>query len=160
VIFVIFGTERFPFDRLACEVESMKINNIIQDDVFMQLGSCTYEPKHCAWERYLSFDKMMENISRAQFVIAHAGAGTTLLCLHLEKKPIIVTRQKKYGEHLDNHQMPFGKMMERLNYAYVAYDVDDLKNCFNKAGTELLMHRPPDYNNTELVQFLDSYIEM
>ena len=58
MIFVIHGTEAFPFDRLAKEIDALKADGTLADEVFMQLGSCTYEPTHCAFERYLSFGEM------------------------------------------------------------------------------------------------------
>jgi UDP-N-acetylglucosamine transferase subunit ALG13 len=132
MIFVIHGTEAFPFDRMAKEIDALKGDGTLTDDVFMQLGSCTYEPKHCKFERYLSFGEMRENIAAADLVISHAGAGSTLLCLEIGKRPIIVTRQHKHNEHVDDHQIPFAKMMEKRNYVVVAYDPSELRDCIAK----------------------------
>ena len=128
MIFVIMGIERFPFDRLVSCIDSLVESGKIVDAVFIQLGSTTYEPRHCQWERFLSFDKMRENIEAATLIIAHAGAGTTLLCLTLGKKPILVPRKKEHKEHVDDHQVLFAKKMEELGYASVVWEVDRLIN--------------------------------
>ena len=108
------GTEKFPFNRLVKEVDALVRDNKIDDSVFMQIGSCTYEPTHCKWERFLSFDDMYRKIEKADVIIAHAGAGTTLLCLQNGKKPILIPRQEELKEHVDNHQKVFAKKMQEL----------------------------------------------
>ncbi len=130
MIFVITGSEAYPFDRLIKEIDLLKKNKIITDDVFVQLGSCNYTPSSCSYEKWLPFNKMRENIASSELVISHAGAGTTLLCLEMGKIPIIVTRRKKYGEHLDDHQLEFSEMMDKLGYAKVAYDVSELSDVY------------------------------
>jgi UDP-N-acetylglucosamine transferase subunit ALG13 len=141
MIFVITGTEAFPFNRLIEELERLKQERLIKDDIYIQLGSCTYIPANCTFDNWLPFNIMCENILKADVVIAHAGAGTTLLCLELGKTPIIVTRQKCYNEHLDDHQVPFAKMMEKLDYAVVAYDISEIHICMEK-----LLMRKKDKN--------------
>ncbi|MDY6934873.1 MAG: PssE/Cps14G family polysaccharide biosynthesis glycosyltransferase [Spirochaetota bacterium] len=159
MIFVITGTEKFPFDRLIQEVDSLKSDNILKDDVYVQLGSCKYEPIHCAWDRYITFNEMRNNIQKAETVIAHAGAGTTLLCLELGKTPIIVTRLKKYGEHLDDHQVPFARMMQKLNYVIVAYEVGDLRDCIENLNAYSSSVTQFTKDNTKLVNHLNSLIQ-
>jgi len=132
MIFVITGSEAFPFNRLIEELDLMKKNKVICTDVFIQLGSCNYIPSFCRYEKWLPFNKMRENIAASELVISHAGAGTTLLCLEMGKPLLIVTRRKKYGEHLDDHQVEFGEMMDKLGYAAVAYDVSELVGVYEK----------------------------
>jgi len=132
MIFVITGSEAFPFDRLIQEIDLMKKNQIISTEVFIQLGSCNYIPSNCTWEKWLPFNKMRDNIASADLVIAHAGAGTTLLCLEMSKSPILVTRRSKHGEHVDDHQVEFALKMDKLGYASVAFDVEELKNIYQQ----------------------------
>jgi len=158
MIFVITGTEAFPFNRLIIEIDRLKKKNQIHDDVQIQLGSCTYKPEYCTWTNWLPFDIMCEKIREASIVIAHAGAGTTLLCLELGKTPVIVTRLKSYSEHLDDHQIPFAKMMEQLNYAIVAYDVSEIGDCMEKLANR---NNDNQYkkNNVMLVNYLDEWVK-
>ena len=157
MIFVITGTEAFPFDRLIKEIDMIKNNGIIRDEVFIQLGSCNYEPEYCRWKKWLSFGEMCEHIRNASEVIAHAGAGTTLLCLELDKTPILVTRKKAFGEHLDDHQVPFAQMMEKLNYVIAVYDAGDLKKIFKNPSVKNST-RKLKKDNSMLVNYLNSWI--
>jgi UDP-N-acetylglucosamine transferase subunit ALG13 len=159
MIFVITGTESFPFNRFIKEIDALKKNNSIKDSVFVQLGSCSYEPEHCSWKRFLSFGEMSEHIQKASLVIAHAGAGTTLLCLQLGKRPLLVTRKKKYGEHLDDHQVPFAQNMKKLGYAVVAYEIDEIAGClkeFNDPSSHISQIKK---DNSVLLRYLDAYIQ-
>ncbi len=158
MIFVITGTEAYPFNRLISEIDKLKMEKNITDEVYIQLGSCTFKPEFCTWDNWLPFDKMCENIKKADIVITHAGAGTTLLCLDLGKKPIIVTRQKRYNEHLDDHQVPFAKMMESLEYAIVAYDVREIRGCMEKLIMNKNQQTKYKKNNSTLVTYLNSWL--
>ena len=158
MIFVITGTEAYPFNRLIEKIDRLKENKKIQDDVFIQLGSCTFVPEHCSWKQWLSFSEMKEHINNSNIVITHAGAGTTLLCLELGKKPLLVTRKKKYGEHLDDHQVPFARMMEKLQYAFVAYDVESIENYLGEMVNGVGDMKKMVKNNSALISFLESYL--
>lgn len=159
MIFVITGTEAFPFNRLMAELDRLKETGQIKDEIFIQSGSCTFEPQRCKSVTWLPFDAMCENIKKADMVIAHAGAGTTLLCLELGKTPIIVTRQKRFDEHLDDHQVPFAKMMEKLDYAFVAYDVSEIYNCVEKLLSRNNNTLKYKKDNSALITYLNDWLK-
>lgn len=154
MIFVILGTEKFPFNRLVKEVDILTGNNTISDSVFMQIGSCTYEPIHCRWERFLSFGDMCKKIEEADLIITHAGAGTTLLCLQYGKKPILVPRQKKFKEHVDDHQVIFAKKMQELGHASIAFDIKDLADIIHTHEKTKMLENPAKSGTSELTKYL------
>ena len=47
MIFVTVGTHEQQFDRLIKEVDRLKKENLIQDEVFIQTGYSNYIPKYC-----------------------------------------------------------------------------------------------------------------
>ena len=95
MIFVTVGTHEQQFNRLIEEIDRLKGNGIIKDEVVMQTGYCTYEPKYCEWSELLPYDQMLENVEKADIVIADvpcSGYGV------IGKKPEIkyrVTPQKQ-----------------------------------------------------------------
>lgn len=160
MIFVITGTEQFPFDRLVQEVDRLKRLKIFDDDVFVQLGSCNYEPEHCSWKRFLSFDEMASRIQSANLTIAHAGAGTTLLCLRLMKQPILVTRMKKYGEHIDDHQVLFAENFEANWQIDAVYEVGDLERTVRRRLSEESASTPATLDGAkDLVQYMETLLD-
>jgi UDP-N-acetylglucosamine transferase subunit ALG13 len=101
---------------------------------------------------------MRARIADSNLVIAHAGAGTTLLCLEMGKTPLLVTRRKAHGEHLDDHQIPFARMMDSHGYAVVAYDVEELPACLEKIRTFKANGGSGGENRASLVSYLESWL--
>ena len=161
MIFVILGTEKFPFNRLVKEVDILTGNNTIGDSVFMQIGSCTYEPIHCRWERFLSFGDMCKKIEEADLIITHAGAGTTLLCLQYGKKPILMPRQKEFKEHVDNHQVVFAEKMQEKNLADVVLKTGDLAKIISvdKDKTKKQKRLSIKIQSSELTKYLNELLD-
>ena len=74
MIFVTVGTHEQPFDRLIKKVDELKRDGIIKEDVMMQTGFSTYEPKYCRWSRLIPYQEMVKNVTDARIVITHGGA--------------------------------------------------------------------------------------
>jgi UDP-N-acetylglucosamine transferase subunit ALG13 len=126
VIFVITGMEVHPFDRLARAVDELARTGAAGEDIFMQLGTCVYEPRHTRFERFLPFGDVRERIQRASVVVTHAGAGSALLCIEQGKHPIAVPRRSSLGEHVDDHQLPFAEKLEAARLVTVVREMDEL----------------------------------
>lgn len=127
MIFVTVGSERFPFDRLIRAVDELAQRRVLQD-VHCQIGTSTYHPKHCRWETFIPFGKMLEHIRGSDVVISHGGVGITLLCLQQGKIPILVPRRRELDEHVDDHQVEFSAHLARLNKAVIVWEMEELKD--------------------------------
>jgi UDP-N-acetylglucosamine transferase subunit ALG13 len=75
----------------------------------------------------MSFGDVCTNIRAASVVITHAGAGSTLVCVQQGKHPIMVPRQSRHGEHIDDHQLPFALKLGDAGLATVVMDTTDLR---------------------------------
>lgn len=128
MIFVTVGTHEQPFNRLIEAVDRMKAEGIFNDDVIIQTGYSTYEPKFCEWRKLYPYDKMRELVNQARIVITHGGPSSFIMPLQIGKIPIVVPRQKQYGEHVNDHQMEFCREVEqRFGNIIVAEDEERLK---------------------------------
>ena len=74
MIFVTVGTHEQPFNRLIQKVDELKCDGVIKDDVIIQTGFSTYEPKYCQWSKLISYQQMVKNVADALTVITHVGA--------------------------------------------------------------------------------------
>lgn len=129
MIFVTVGTHEQPFNRLIRYIDEMKANNIIKEDVFMQIGYSTYTPKHCAWEKVIPYDEMMDKMRLARIVIAHGGPATFIQAFQNGKIPIIVPRKSEFGEHVNNHQCHFVDFFyNKYKTIIPIYDIEQLKD--------------------------------
>ena len=128
MIFVTVGTHEQPFNRLIRKIDELKRDGIIKEEVIMQIGYSTYEPKYCRWSKLLPYSEMVKNVKDARIVITHGGPASFIMPLQIGKVPIVVPRQKEFDEHVNNHQVDFTKLIaERMNNIIPVYDIDDLK---------------------------------
>lgn len=129
MIFVTVGTHEQQFNRLIKEIDRLKEEGIIQEDVLMQTGFSTYEPKYCEWKKMLSYNEMNEMYDKADIIITHGGPASFMKALEMKKVPIVVPRQAQFDEHVNDHQVEFVKLVEdRFNNIIGVYDIEDLKN--------------------------------
>ena len=132
MIFVTVGTHEQPFNRLIKKVDNLVINGNIKEKVIVQTGFSTYVPKHCEAHKMMSFDEMQQALKNARIVITHGGPSSFIEALQYGKVPIVVPRQEKFHEHVNNHQMDFTKLIaERMNNIIPVYDINNLKNVIN-----------------------------
>ena len=113
MIFVTVGTHEQQFNRLIEEIDRLKGNGTIKDEVIMQTGYCTYKPKYCKWSELLPYDQMLENVEKADIVITHGGPSSFIMPLQIGKTPIVVPRQHQFNEHVNDHQVEFAKAVSR-----------------------------------------------
>lgn len=133
MIFVTVGTHEQPFNRLIKEVDRLVETSVIKDDVFIQTGYSTYEPQFCKWSSLISFDKMNELMETSDIIITHGGPATFMSAIANGKKPIVVPRQEKYDEHVNDHQVDFAQQVkERYNSIEVITEVSELGNYLNQ----------------------------
>lgn len=59
MIFVTVGTHEQPFNRLIQKVDELKKDGVITEDVIIQTGFSTYEPKYCQWSKLIPYQKMI-----------------------------------------------------------------------------------------------------
>lgn len=128
MIFVTVGTHEQQFNRLIEKVDELKRDGVIQEDVFMQTGFCTYEPKYCEWQSLIPYQEMLEKVKEARIVITHGGPATFIMPLQENKIPIVVPRQFQYDEHINDHQVEFSKFIEeRQGNIIVVEDIIELE---------------------------------
>lgn len=113
MIFVTVGTHEQPFNRLIEYVDNLKRDGIIAEEVIMQTGFSTYEPKYCKWNKLLPYKEMEQNVRAAHIVITHGGPASFIMPLQIGKTPIVVPRQHQFNEHVNDHQVEFAKAVSK-----------------------------------------------
>lgn len=63
MIFVTVGTHEQPFNRLIKKIDELKKDGIINEDVIIQTGFSTYEPKYCQWSKLIPYQQMVKNVA-------------------------------------------------------------------------------------------------
>lgn len=128
MIFVTVGTHEQPFNRLIKKVDDLVTDGDIKEKVIIQTGFSTYIPKHCEAHKMMSFDDMQAALKKARIVITHGGPSSFIEALQFGKVPIVVPRQEKFHEHVNNHQVEFTELIaKRMNNIIPVYNIDNLK---------------------------------
>ncbi|MBU3134088.1 glycosyl transferase family 28 [Clostridium gasigenes] len=126
MIFATVGTHEQGLDRLLIELDRLIEQNIITEEVFAQIGYSEYKPKNYKYEEMIGYDEMDSYVRKASIVITHGGPGSIFHPLQYGKIPVVVPRNPKYKEHVDNHQILFTKRLEQNNRVLAIYDVQNL----------------------------------
>lgn len=127
MIFVTVGTHEQQFDRLIRKMDELKRDGAFQDEVIMQTGFSTYEPKYCTWSKLIPYQEMVKNVAEARIVITHGGPASFIMPLQIGKTPIVVPRQKRFDEHVNDHQLVFARnVAARMGTIIPVEDIDTL----------------------------------
>lgn len=62
MIFVTVGTHEQPFNRLVKKIDELKRDGVITEEVIIQTGFSTYEPKYCKWSKLIPYQQMLKNV--------------------------------------------------------------------------------------------------
>jgi UDP-N-acetylglucosamine transferase subunit ALG13 len=111
LLLVTVGTDHHPFDRLVCWVDAWLAGGPRQLRCLMQTGTSAPPTGPADWRAYLEFDALEAAMAEAAAVVCHGGPGTILGARHLGAVPIVVPRQHRLGEHVDDHQVAFASRL-------------------------------------------------
>lgn len=160
MVFVTVGTHEQPFDRLVSAADGLVEDGTLQEGVFVQTGYCTYEPKHCEWKRFVPASEMQERMKTADVVVTHGGPSSFIEAMVAGKVPVVVPRSSKYGEHVNDHQEAFVRIVaERLGGIVPVYDVADLGPAIDKARRLTASGTGFSSHNAEFCRELSKRIE-
>ncbi len=162
MIFVTVGTHEQPMNRLFQALEAALESSEIQDEVFVQSGYTNFQFKHCKAKPFLAYEEMEKAFKDASVVICHGGPATIMQARLYGKKPIVVPRQKQYGEHINDHQVAFCTRLEKQKLISCVFNIQDLKNVtlFNQNTDHTIDTSPQLETNkaiSELCQKLIQY---
>ncbi len=133
MIFVTVGSRQYPFDRLFKKIDELYEDGTLKEEMFAQIGTSTYKPKHYKYKDYISQEEFQEYINKADIVVTHGASGSIMKALNADKKVIAVTRLEKYGEHINDHQIQNNEAFRDNNYVLMAdLELTDLGECFKK----------------------------
>lgn len=120
MIFVTLGTQAYPFDRLLRGLEGL------DEELVVQGGASTFRPDGATWFDFLDFPQLVECVRAARVVVSHAGVGSVMTAVTEGKRPVVVPRLARYGEAVDDHQLPFARRMDGAGLVRLVEDPGEL----------------------------------
>lgn len=159
MIFVTVGTHEQQFNRLVEYMDKWAAEH--EEEVVIQTGYSTYEPRNCKWQKLFPYQEMSEKVTEARIVITHGGPSSFIAPLQIGKTPIVVPRERKFDEHVNDHQVKFCRQVEsRMGTIIVVEDIDKLGELLEKYD-ELIggMGSGIKSNNANFCEELEKIVE-
>ena len=131
MIFATLGTHWKPMPRLVAALEAVAAENPELGPFIIQRGE-TPLPRGWSGEAFMRPAELRDRLAAADIVICHAGPATIALARSLGRIPIVVPRERRRGEHVDDHQRSFARHLGRANEVIVVEDADDLSEAVSR----------------------------
>ncbi len=156
MIFLTVGTE-YPFDRLVRFIDKMAGAGELFDSVFAQIGSSKYHPQHMEWIEIMQRSEYEQHMKNSSAIIAHAGMGTIIQCMELNKPLLVMPRNPAYGEIVSDHQIGTTIKFAERGDLLVAKDETELPTRI----AELKDFRPPvrSIENSMISQHIITFLD-
>lgn len=105
--FITFGNVHKIFPRMAQLI--LANHEILPKPIVIQAGPNIKKFENFNFKvfSYCDINEFNEYIANSSLIISHAGVGAISASLSYMKKPIVIAREKKYGEHINDHQVHF-----------------------------------------------------
>jgi UDP-N-acetylglucosamine transferase subunit ALG13 len=135
VIFVTLGTHEQPFGRAIDMVAELADTG--SEEILVQHGATPSrnDLDGVQWFDYLPWDDLSQRMQEAEAVITHAGVGSTVTAIQSGKKPVLIPRLARFGEHVDDHQLQLAERFEARGLGLVCGDSDDIRAAAQDART-------------------------
>ena len=156
MIFVIVGSQKFPFERLIREMDRLKEVGAIQDEVAAQIGTCPYEPRFMRWQRFMDKETFDRHIAECDLLVTHAGEGSIMTGLLKGRRVIAVPRYARLGEHVSDHQLEIARALARQGCIVNVEDIAELGEAIATIDSRAL--KPYESGNDAIIRRLCAFI--
>lgn len=109
-VFVSVGTDVHPFDRVVAWVDRWLAAHP-GARVLVQYGTSS-RPTLAEGDSLLPYDMVQSEMAGAGVIVTHGGPATIREALARGVRPVVVPRDPAFGEHVDDHQLRFTRMLE------------------------------------------------
>ena len=125
MIFAALGTHPQPMDRLVRALDSIARSSP-DEAIVIQSAVFGYQPTRCQILSVIAHAELDARMREASVIITHGGPSLIMAALALGRRPIVVPREPRFGEHVDGHQAQFAVWLAERRPIRVVLDVDDL----------------------------------
>ena len=130
MIFATVGTSDKSFERFIKAVDDLAAT--ISEEIIIQRGFATYIPKNAKYFNFCPPTQMTSLIYQANIIISHAGFGIIGECISKKKRLILIPREKKFNEAVDN-QVELAEYLAQTTKGILCIrDVNQLKSAFDQ----------------------------
>ncbi|MDQ6527209.1 glycosyltransferase [Nocardioides sp. LHD-245] len=123
LVAVFLGTDHHRFDRLLTWAGRLQEQDTF---LFQVQHGATPLPSGLTGTPLLDPAALAELLDRADAVVTHGGPGSIMDAREHGHLPVVVARDPRLGEHVDDHQQRFARFLARTGLIVTAYDEPEL----------------------------------
>lgn len=138
-------------------MDKLVAEGTITEEVFAQTGLSDYTPIHYSYKKYMDVDQFKKMQRKADLIVSHAGTGALVSALKIGKQVIAVPRRKKYGEHIDDHQLQVAEALESQGYLFVVREMEELGSVILRSKEHPISKKYEIPSN--VIKMIDDYIQ-
>lgn len=157
MILVLLGTQNNSFYRLLEEIEKNIESGNITDKVVVQAGFTKYESNKMEIFDMIPQEQFDNLIKEADLIITHGGVGSIMSGVKLGKKVIAVPRLKKYGEHVNDHQLEIIETFKKQGIIIGISSVEELPQALIEAKN--METKNLNTGENKIVKLIDDFIQ-
>jgi len=132
---VSLGTDHHRFDRLVDWAENWVSAAPFEVDLFVQHGS-SRAPRIGTGAELLPREQLLERYRTADIVVTQGGPGGIFDVASVGKLPVVVPRVPDLGEHVDGHQVIFGRFVAERDEAILVEDEATFDDVLSRAALD------------------------
>lgn len=123
LVAVFLGTDHHRFDRVVRWTGRLQEQGAFRFHI--QHGA-TPLPSWLSGTPLLGPTELADLLDRADAVVTHGGPGSIMDARERGHLPVVVPRDPRLGEHVDDHQQRFARFLSRTGLIVTAYDEQEL----------------------------------
>lgn len=137
LIFATVGTHEQQFDRLIRALDNYASLHK-DEEVHIQTGFCTYHPANCKSTAFMAYEDIARHMKQSDVVICHGGPSTFMEALMEGKVPVVVPREARFGEHVNDHQKEFVIRVAESGLNIIpVLDINELPKAIGEARSKI-----------------------
>lgn len=135
------GTDHHAFDRLVDWMDLWLANHVgdpqsgVRCSVTMQYGT-SRPPRLADGAALLAHQELKLAMASASAVVTHGGPATIRDAFSAGLRPFVVPRDPRFGEHVDDHQIRFTRMLAEQGEIILCRERDQLFEALDRSVSE------------------------
>ena len=119
MILGVVGTHHAPMTRLVEALDTYAATHT-GEPVVIQAGPLAGSTRHAESVPFMDEGDLRRASQRARIVVTHGGPSLLLQLIDADRVPIVMPREKRYREHVDDHQVDFASFLQRRQLVVVS----------------------------------------